>query len=296
MELRQLEYFLETARLNNMTEAAKALHVSQPSLSNAVKSLEKELGVSLFDRNGKRIALNDAGRYFARRVEAATDVLNEAAAVVSQHDEQRAHTVNCTMGIPMGNSGKLIRAFSDAHPDIRVRMGYPDSTLFREQTIDMHLFGTSVNLDDTNVIKLGYERYMLLVPPDHPFAHRESIALKEAAREPFIFTEPSEIYEETHNMCRAVGFEPVTAYESQVCFEAVNMVEAGLGCAVAAEFTWLQGIRTDAVALPITDQPRGRYLYARFPDGLEPSESAWKFINYMQDYADELVGKRRTGK
>ena len=63
MEFRQLEYFLATARLNNMTEAARQMHVSQPSLSNAVKSLETELGVPLFNRHGKRIELNEAGRY-----------------------------------------------------------------------------------------------------------------------------------------------------------------------------------------------------------------------------------------
>jgi DNA-binding transcriptional LysR family regulator len=132
---------------------------------------------------------------------------------------------------------------------------------------------------------------VLLVPKDHPLASRDSVALSEAANEPFIFTEPSEIYEETHNMCRSAGFGPNTLYESQVCLDAIYMVEAGLGVALAAEFTWLQGVNIAVVALPITDQKRGRYLYARFLDGLAPSESTWKFINYMQDYANELVGK-----
>lgn len=172
MEFRQLEYFLATARLNNMTEAARQMHVSQPSLSNAVKSLETELGVPLFNRHGKRIELNEAGRYFASRVSSAMDVVTEAKDVVSQKDREREHTVNCTLGIPMGNQGKLISSFFKAHPDITVRVGYPSSKLFENQTIDLHLFGTSVDLDDTNVIKLGYERYVLILPKNHPLADR----------------------------------------------------------------------------------------------------------------------------
>ena len=284
-----MEYFLATARLDNMTEAARQMHVSQPSLSNAVKSLEAELGVPLFDRYGKRIELNDTGKYFAGRVAAALDVVSEAANVVTQKDKRREFTVNCTMGIPLGNPGKLIRAFNEANPDITVRFGYPTSKLFEEQTIDLHLFGTSVDLDDTDVIKLGYEKYVLIVPKSHPMASRASIKLSEMADERFIFTEPSEIYYESKSMCRAAGFEPRVVCETQVCFDAISMVGAGLGVAIAAEFTWLTGLDQEVVVVPIADQHRGRFLYARVTEGIEPSESAWKFINFLEDYSDSLV-------
>lgn len=291
MELRQLEYFLATARLNNMTEAARQMHVSQPSLSNAVKSLETELGVPLFNRYGKRIELNDAGRYFASRVSSAMDVVSEAKSVVSQKDREREHTVNCTLGIPTGNSGKLLSSFFKLHPDITVRIGYPSSKLFENQTVDLHLFGTSVDLDDTNVIKLGYERYVLILPKDHPLADRDEVNLADMADERLIMTEPSEIYDETKSMCRAAGFEPKVAYETQVCYEAVNMVEAGLGYAVAAEFTWLSGMDNNVAIKPIADQHRGRFLYARMNEGVEPTEAVWKFIDFLQDYADSLVAE-----
>ena len=291
MEFRQLEYFLATARLNNMTEAARQMHVSQPSLSNAVKSLETELGVPLFNRHGKRIELNEAGRYFAPRVSSAMDVVTEAKDVVSQKDREREHTVNCTLGIPMGNQGKLISSFFKVHPDITVRVGYPSSKLFENQTIDLHLFGTSVDLDDTNVIKLGYERYVLILPKNHPLADRGEINLSEMAQERLIMTEPSEIYNETKSMCRSAGFEPKIAYETQVCFEAINMVEAGLGYSIAAEFTWLSGMNNDIAVIPIADQQRGRYLYARMNEGAEPTEAVWKFIDFLQDYSDSLVSE-----
>lgn len=289
MELRQLKYFLMTAKLNNMTEASRQLHVSQPSLSNAVKSLEQELGTPLFDRYGKRIELNEAGDYFASRVEAALDVLNEAVDVVVKKDADRSSRVNVTLGIPLGNSGKMIRAFSDTHPDVSLHIGYPSSRSFEGQTIDIHLFGSSLNIEDTNIIKLGYEKYVLIVAKDDPLADRESVSLSEVADYPFIMTEPSEIYDQTINMCHQSGFEPKIAFETQIFSEAINMVETGLGCAVAAEFTWMAGMSDNVSVLRIEHQHSGRNLYAKFPEGIEPSESTWKFIDFLQDYSDSLV-------
>ena len=62
MELFQLRYFLTVAKYENFSKAADELLVSQPSISKAIMQLEQELGVQLFDRNGKRIKLNNAGK------------------------------------------------------------------------------------------------------------------------------------------------------------------------------------------------------------------------------------------
>lgn len=78
MELRQLEYFLAIAKSENMTQAAKLIHVSQPTLSTTLRDLERELGFSLFNRMGKRLELNDSGRYYAKRVQEALGILEEA--------------------------------------------------------------------------------------------------------------------------------------------------------------------------------------------------------------------------
>lgn len=78
MELRQLQYFLAIAECENMTQAAKMIHISQPSLSANLRDLEQELGFQLFNRMGKRLELNDSGRYYAKRVQEALGILEEA--------------------------------------------------------------------------------------------------------------------------------------------------------------------------------------------------------------------------
>lgn len=288
MELRQLQYFLAVAASENFTQASKELHVSQPSLSTSIKNLERELSVTLFDREGKHITLNANGRYFAERISSMQTLLDEATRTVVDRDLNRSKTVNCTIAIPLGHSGKLIRAFNETHPDISLRIGYPYSHLFTDQTIDMHLFGSAVEVDDDNVIKLGREDYVIVLPPDHRLADAPSVKLRDLKDDPFVFTEPSEIYNESKSMCRQAGFEPHVVNESQVFSEALGMVEAGIGCCIAAEFTWLAGMDLTAHVKTIEDAHRSRYLYARLPDDMKPSPATWDFVDFLQDYGELL--------
>lgn len=73
MNLQQMRYFVMVARLGNVTEAAKALHIAQPPLSRQIKQLEQELGVVLFDRSGRRLHLTETGHMLLHRAE---EILN----------------------------------------------------------------------------------------------------------------------------------------------------------------------------------------------------------------------------
>lgn len=77
MDLLQLQYFQVVARLENITHAAKELHVAQPSISKTIARLEESLGVPLFERSGRRIRLNRFGEAFLRRVERCFNELND---------------------------------------------------------------------------------------------------------------------------------------------------------------------------------------------------------------------------
>ena len=94
MELRQLEYFQMASRLKNITRAAERLRVSQPNITVAIKKLEAELGIQLFDRSQKQLALTPEGAVLLNRIELALRVIlrrcrrlvDRHAAVGMQHD------------------------------------------------------------------------------------------------------------------------------------------------------------------------------------------------------------------
>ena len=80
MELLQLKYFKDAAELENFSKAAKKNMVPQPSISYAIKKLEDELGVLLFDRNGRKIFLNENGEYVYQKVSSILNTVDECSA------------------------------------------------------------------------------------------------------------------------------------------------------------------------------------------------------------------------
>lgn len=288
MESRQLQYFLAIAECENMSEAANNLHISQPALSSALRNLETEIGQQLFDRVGKKLVINDNGRYLAERAKTAFAILQDAKQTIQDNADKRRLTVRVGMHIPLGNIGSIIGGFYQRYPGITISMGYRESSQFEDQPLDVELFGSSVKIDEDNCIPLGRERMLAVLPPNHPLAQKEDLALYDLRNDPFIFTNPSVMRTITEDMCREAGFVPKIAMETQLFSEALSLVENGIGCALGAEVTWLFDMPYNCVVRQPTDVTRYRYLYARIPEHQTPSEATWKFINYLQDVAEEF--------
>ena len=115
MELRQLEYFQMASRLKNITRAAERLRVSQPNITVAIKKLEGELGIQLFDRSQKQLSLTPEGAVFLGRVEVALRNIQDAVLEVNDYKQLQKGTIK--IGIPpmiMRNAAGLLSADSGA--------------------------------------------------------------------------------------------------------------------------------------------------------------------------------------
>ena len=118
MELTQLKYFAEAAKTENLSKAAINLHISQPSLSKAISKLEDELHTQLFQRDGRKVVLNDNGRAFLEQISPAIAQLQEAEYQFTCPDQM--NTNRRTVGI-WGSSDALtdcIHAFLREHSDV----------------------------------------------------------------------------------------------------------------------------------------------------------------------------------
>jgi DNA-binding transcriptional LysR family regulator len=93
MELRQLEYFQMASRLRNITRAAERLRVSQPNITVAIKKLEAELGIQLFDRSQKQLSLTPEGAVFLNRVELALRNIQDAVLEVNDYKQLQKGTI-----------------------------------------------------------------------------------------------------------------------------------------------------------------------------------------------------------
>ena len=118
MELTQLKYFIEAAKTENLSKAARNLHISQPSLSRSISQLEAELGTPLFQRDGRRVHLNNSGRAFLKQIAPAVTRLQEAKLQFS--DTADKNRSRLTVGIWGGSDALIdcIHAFLRERPDV----------------------------------------------------------------------------------------------------------------------------------------------------------------------------------
>lgn len=295
MELRQLEYFLAIAEHGNMTEASKALHISQPSLSVSLRSLEDELGVQLFDRVGRRLIINVHGEYFVGQVKTIHSVIAESVASMHGENGDRDKLINCELQVPIGNQGALLAEFRKKHPGYMVRMGYENSTLFARQSVDVEIIGSRVPVEADSLIHLVTENPVVLLPRDHSLAKVKGLKFSDFKNENFVTSvggcdregNPPKSGYSHYTLCMEQGVYPSVVCETQWFSDAVSLVQGGVGCCIANSFSWLAGSNWDLCVKNLEGMLTKRYIYVSFPKEKKPSEAAWAFVDFLQDYFEK---------
>ncbi len=294
MELRQLEYFLAIADCGNMAEASKKLHVSSPALSTALKELERELGFSLFDRNGRRLTINENGRYFSKQAQSVFTILSDAQHTIQTSIIERQQTVNVRVELPLGRIGKhLFRGFHRAHKDMRLRMGYANSSLLVDKghaSVDLEILGSMAKPpENERTVLIGFEDFVAVLPADHPLASKESLTLEDLKDEPLLMGEPGLMRTVVEAMFAEVGIEPRVVAEMQLYTEALQLVRAGIGSCIAGKYTWFEPEEPELAIRPLENTTQGRYIYAQIPENREPSEAAWKMLSFIRKNAKDIM-------
>ncbi|MEU9790427.1 LysR family transcriptional regulator [Streptomyces sparsogenes] len=235
----RLVQFAAVARHEHVTRAAQWLGVPQSTLSRAMVRLEADLGVALFARRGRTVALTPAGRTFLRAVERALAEVERAAESVRADADPAAGKIAFgflhTLG-PETVPG-LIRAFRVDHPRVRFQLvqNYGEAMIERLRAGDLDLCLTSPVPDAPDLVarRLDEQRLRLVVPDDHRLAGRKRIRLAEAASELFVTLEPGfGLRRITDALCAEAGFKPRIAFEGEEAETLRGLVAAGLGVAL----------------------------------------------------------------
>jgi DNA-binding transcriptional LysR family regulator len=257
MELLQLQYFQTVARLEHMTKAAEALQIAQPSLSKTIARLEANLGVPLFDRQGRQLRLNAYGRTFLARVEKAFIELSEGRREIEDLAGLDQGSVTLAVSIPR-ILPELLGTFLTLYPNVRFTQ-FMESTssmkrLLESGDIDFCISSVPIEGPDIEWQPLMTEDVFLLVPPEHPLAGRQSIRLIEAKDERFISMNAGFGFRDlTDEFCRRAGFSPYIAFEGDEPGIIGRLVAQGLGIAFVPALS-LTGISHPKLKhLPIAD-------------------------------------------
>lgn len=238
MLLAQVEGFLEVARRGNVSRAAEAMFLTQPTLTARLHALEKELGEPLFSRTRRGMRLTDAGRAFLPYAERAIRAVRDGRQALA--DARSVSAGRLVLGAAPAVSTyvlpALLQRFAASYPrvEVAVRTGHSEDVLqmlLREE-VQLALV-RALRHREIESIALYDEELVLVVPPGHPFADRSPIGIADLASERLIlFDRTSSYYELTQTFFLSLGVTPREVMELDNIEAAKKMVERRLGIAL----------------------------------------------------------------
>jgi DNA-binding transcriptional LysR family regulator len=293
MTLTQLRSFLAIADIGNMTRAAERLHVAQPALSKTLANLEQELGVALFDRQGRRLQLNAFGKVLLERSKRVFSELEQAKQQLTDMASNNAGHV--TVGVT--TSQILPNIFVDylsQHTNVKFKLfqvagRYEIARQLRDGVFDLCITSLPITqLSGNNTVaerELFTEELFLAVRTDHPLAKRQQVALSEVAQEKFLSYPREDGFREiTDNFCRQAGFRANVIFESFDTAVIADLVRAGAGVAILPRLWWDVGNSQQLVKLPISCPHLKRSILLSWMENRYLSPTARNFGDFVSQY------------
>lgn len=259
MDLRQLRYFLAVADAGHITRAAEQLGIQQPPLSQQVRALEARLGLTLFERHARGVALTAAGRLLqaeARRLVEQADALQRRMAQVAAGRQGPLRLGFTSSAAAHAFLPRVLRACRQQYPGIKLELAEFNAAELTEAILaarlDCGFLRVPVALPESLGLETLFDEPVLLVlPNDHPAVPPPGrpVPLQALRDEGFILVRrpgAPGLYSELLALCRKAGFEPRVVAEVPRMLTNLNLVAAGAGISVVPAS--MRGVHAHALA------------------------------------------------
>ena len=252
MNLHQFRFIQEAVRRNlNLTEAAKALHTSQPGVSKAIIELEEELGIEIFARHGKRLKrITEPGQHVIKSVDLIMRELGNLKRIGEQFSAEDSGTLSIATTHTQARYvlPQPIARLRETYPKVNISLhqGSPDQVakMLIEEVAEIGIATESLSHYDELVTLPCYEwQHVLVMPVDHPLAKREALSLEDLAQEPLITYHPSFTGRTKIDQAFALKkLHPRIALEAIDSDVIKTYVRTGLGIGIVAEMAVREGV------------------------------------------------------
>lgn len=298
MELRQIEYFIEVAKREHMTEAALALHVAQSAVSRQIYNLEEELGVPLFYREGRKIKLTPVGNTFLTHMQKALDMIERAKREMAESMDPEKGTIR--IGFPSSLASyilpKVISDFREVYPEAKFTLKQGSYRYLIDSVIKGHINMALIGPLPPNEKKihgetLFIERLVALLSTSHPLAKKKTLQLHNLQGDPFILYPKGYVLREiVMKACKAHGFDPEVAFEGKDTDAIKGLVAAGLGVTLIPEISLIDSLPRFTVKLPLEDPSVTRAVGVIIPAERELMPTEKLFYEFLKETFAKLEG------
>ncbi len=307
MNLHQFRFVQEAARRNlNLTEAAKALHTSQPGVSKAIIELEGELGIEIFARHGKRLKrITEPGQHVLKSIELIMREVTNLKRIGEQYSAQDSGTLSIATTHTQARYvlPTSVAKLREAYPKVNVSLHQttPDQVarMVIDEVADIGIATESL-ADYPELVTLPcYEwQHVLVLPPGHPLAQNERIALDDIAHEPLITYHPSFTGRAKIDAAFAARrLQPRIALEAIDSDVIKTYVRLGLGVGIVAEMAVQDDPVNDLLVRPVGHLFGQSVARVAFKRGAYLRNFVYRFAELISDrLSRDLVARAMTGQ
>ena len=307
MNLHQFRFVQEAVRRNlNLTEAAKALHTSQPGVSKAIIELEGELGIEIFARHGKRLKrVTEPGQHVLKSIELIMREVSNLKRIGEQYSAQDSGTLSIATThtqaryvLPLP-----VAKLREAYPKVNVSLHQttPDQVarMVIDEVAEIDIATESLAAYPELVTLPCYEwEHVLVLPPNHPLVQKERIGLDDIAHEPLITYHPSFTGRGKIDAAFAARrLQPRIALEAIDSDVIKTYVRLGLGIGIVAEMAMRDDPIGDLVVRPVGHLFGQSVARVAFKRGAYLRNFVYKFAELISDrLSRDLVARAMTGQ
>ena len=297
MNLDYLRYFVKLAQVGHYTRASEQLNISQPSLSHAVRQLEEELGVPLFERQGRNTQLTQFGEEFLDCAVRTLATLDEG--VISLRRKAKGEglirlgflRVLGTNYVP-----RLAARFLAARPDRQIQFTFHSGRTqellegLADRRYDLVFCSRPAPELGLTAVPVRAQGLVLIVPPGHPLAGRAGVSLAEAAPYPMVcFSRDSGLRAVVDELFDALGVCPQVAWETEEDQVVAGLVAQGFGIGIVPYMELLLRLDVKIIQLASPSWERNFYMISQRGGYMSPAVA--NFRKYVLDTCSDYIGQ-----
>ena len=284
MDIQKLKYFYTTAQLEHVTRSSEVLHISQPSLTQAIHSLESELGVPLFQREGRKVVLTEFGIHLKQRLDVLIPEFDRLA--IEMEELKQSVTQKIRLNILAASSFVIntIMEYKKENPE--AIFDFEQNETKNNCDILITTNGLKNNTEKKYIHRcVKKEKIYLAVPKDSSYAEVSSIELSAVKNESFIMLSNTRLFGAIcSRYCSIAGFYPNVIFESDSPTAVQNIISMGAGIAFWPEYSWgklhNENLKLVTITEPICERDLIVEHYERQPKSL-----------YSEDFYNFLINK-----